>query len=334
MHWESEPIDEAKVADILCERYHKPPVPLLVIGLGGTGSRIVQTIRNTFAQRFVLPVDDEGKRSTVPEHTAYLVIDTDFYGKRNLNDEEFVCTYSNLLPKDKVISWDYPTYVHGELTDKEKEWASPPFYIHETGVCLSRQGPRVMLNRRFDAVCEGITNALRRAVYGRNGKAVYAKQSVEIVICTGSCGFTGSALFLDIPQIIRYVMATEPEFALRSYRIAGYVVMPDVALRPMKDNPMADLLRMNGYAALKELDFWMNVREHKTPYTMAYGDHTEIKWSEPPFDCCYLMSGEKTNGEKVDDAMQVIATTIAEDLVHSMVNCYYQRRPEYDIEIL
>ncbi len=76
--------------DIAIEKVKKIDTPLLVIGLGGTGADMVRTIKSLFAQRYVLPKDANGADIPVPEHTAYLAIDSDVKAKENLDQSEFV----------------------------------------------------------------------------------------------------------------------------------------------------------------------------------------------------------------------------------------------------
>ena len=46
--------------DLYIDRVDKIPVPLLVVGLGGTGCDTLRTIKETFAERYILPKDAKG----------------------------------------------------------------------------------------------------------------------------------------------------------------------------------------------------------------------------------------------------------------------------------
>ena len=85
-------------------------------------------------------------------------------------------------------------------------------------------------------------------------------------------------------------------------------------------NPIAEYLLATGYAALKELDFWMNVDQHHTPYTMNYGGHTPIAWSRKPYDQCILMSSRTTDGAVIPNAGEAIRNTIADHLLFSLAD--------------
>lgn len=309
-------IQQDELLDISVERVQKLPVPLLVIGLGGTGAGIVNTIKTTFAQRYVLPKDKNGQNIPIPEHTAYLAIDTATSAKGSLDNNEFV----NISVPGLEAILD-PKSRDFNLSSAENEWVNANLNAASSGVGAGtyRQAARFMLNRQYNAVSTAIKGALTKISTVQHGSAEKLGR-MEIVICTGICGGTGSGTFLDIPQIIRHIMATEPALAGRGYKITGYVVMPDVSLIPLAGNPLADGLRMNGYAALKELDFWMSVGDHKTPYTMQYTDGTKVSWTLPPYDNCIMMSGRSVEGTAFANAARVVQTTIAENLLHYLAN--------------
>lgn len=309
-------IQQDELLDISVERVAKLPVPLLVIGLGGTGAGIVNTIKTTFAQRYILPKDKAGQNIPIPAHTAYLSIDTDEKAKGGLDNNEFlnisVESLSSILdPKQRAFN----------LTAYENRWVNNKLNSASSGMGAGtyRQSARFMLSRKYNEVSTAIKGALTSISTVHLGDTEQLGR-MEIVICAGICGGTGSGTFLDVPQIVRHIMATEPALAGKAYQITGYIVMPDVSLLPLAGNPLANVLSMNGYAALKELDFWMNVGEHKTPYTMQFGDNAKVDWSMPPYDKCILMSGKSVNGSAFADAARVVQTTIAENLLHYLAN--------------
>jgi len=69
-------MDQKQKFDISIDRVEKIPVPLLVVGLGGTGCDVLRTIKETFAERYVLPKDKKGQDLAAPQSTAYLGFDS------------------------------------------------------------------------------------------------------------------------------------------------------------------------------------------------------------------------------------------------------------------
>ena len=299
----------------------KRPVPLVVIGLGSAGTRIVSRVKEAFAEHFELPVDGEGKTIPVPAHTAYLAFDNESCPANLSPDDEFSPVYPVLVPGEyQSQPGDYLCDFLGKQTGDESTWACEPTYVIGTDWIRTRQTSRITFNRRFDEARENLRRALLRAVQGAEEEAP-CQEPVEIVICTSICGSVGSGLFLDVPQVIRHLMETEPALCGRSCRITGYIIMPDVILQVLSDsNPIAEYLLATGYAALKELDFWMNVDQHHTPYTMNYGGHTPIAWSRKPYDQCILMSSRTTDGAVIPNAGEAIRNTIADHLLFSLAD--------------
>ena len=69
-------MEQKQKFDIGIDRVEKIPVPLLVVGLGGTGCDVLRTIKETFAERYVLPKDKKGQDLPAPNKTAYLGFDS------------------------------------------------------------------------------------------------------------------------------------------------------------------------------------------------------------------------------------------------------------------
>ncbi|MBE5809719.1 MAG: hypothetical protein E7318_02165 [Clostridiales bacterium] len=303
-----------EMPDISIDRVKKLPVPLLVIGLGGTGAEIVNTVKKTFSERFYPAADKPGQELPDPPHTAYRLLDIDEHARGQLSSTEFV----HLVIRGMRDILD-PGMRDVNLTSAENAWfdrrldGGDYFWHH-------RQAVRFMLSRMYTQVYGTIRHAL--ASIAAPLQADEQLSRIEIVICTGICGATGSGIFLDVPQIIRHIMATEPDLAGKDYRITGYIVMPDVSLRALIGNPMADVLRMNAYASLKELDFWMQVSEHKTPYTMQYGNGVKVSWTLPPYDDCFLLSGERADGTVIPD-VRTLYHTVAEHLFNYCASDYF-----------
>ncbi|MGN1019294.1 MAG: tubulin-like doman-containing protein [Aristaeellaceae bacterium] len=295
--------------DEVFERVEKLPVPLLVIGLGGTGISALKTIRRKFAQSFRL--SDTMK----PACTAYLGIDIDRTSRDDLSFDEFV----DIFCPDLVASL-YHTVAAAVLPDDELAWVHHSLSTLGQGIIGSggnRQLVRLMLSRQYHAVAHAITAALS----GITSQCRCLPPRLEIVIVSGVCGGTGSGIFLDIPQIIRHCLLNNPDLAdfIRNFQITGYIVMPDVSLHMTMDPVQRRHMEAVGYAALKELDFWMNVGEHRTPYTMTYHNGPAISWTQRPYDQCILI-GRSCNPMNGHSDARIVYESIAEHLLHVMAD--------------
>ena len=311
-------INQDEKLDISIERVEKINSPLLVIGLGGTGTDIVRTIKRTFAERYVLPQDRDGNFIPVPDKTAYLTIDSTMMGKDGLDlgseviDITIPGIQAILNPKERDFN----------LTPFERGWVNKNLDAASAGhgAGTYRQAARFMLFRKHNEVMQAITRVLQR-ITGVDAGAANINGRTEIVIATGICGGTGSGTFLDIAQMVRHIMETDPQLNNLNYSITGYIVMPDISIANVTNAVgLVGILQRNGYAALKELDFWMRIHEHETPYVAQPDANTVIEWKSKPFDACILMSGTTVDGMPYNDAYKVVQKTIAENLLHYLAN--------------
>ncbi len=291
------------------DRAQRNGVALLAVGLGGTGGDALLTLKESFASHFRLPRDEQGHTAAVPPRTAFLLIDADPAAQRPLPPGELV---DIALPPEAVFPDD------GEgprLSAAERLWFDRR--LTRDTLPQSRQYGRLMLWRRYDAVQAAIARALESIT--QQSPAETALPPVEIVLLTGVTGVVGSGAFLDLAQIIRHTVASSAALCARLYHITAYLVMPDISLDQLRalpsGSPALRLMKARAFAALKELDFWQRVPEHRTPYAVQTGDTVLIPWDAPPFDACHLLCRESTNGTIRAGAYSGIGQTIANRLL-------------------
>lgn len=299
--------------DISIERVKKLNEPLLVIGLGGTGSDIVFNIKKTFAQRYELPRDKDGNLIPVPNQTDYLVIDSDVAGLEGFEAHEKIDI--TLLGMKAILA-----NPEANLKDYEKKWINPRLKADSVGngAGACRQAARLMLSRNYDKVRTAIHTKLTRLVQVAPGEAAGRPARINVVIAAGISGGTGSGTFLDIAQIVRSCLSSDSLGSLK-HRITGYLALPDIACDKANHDPhLSIVFKSNGYAALKELDFWMCVNKHNTPFSVQYSTGTDgvVPWTRKPFDACVLMSGSNTDGTPFADCYNKMCDSVAENLLH------------------
>ncbi len=297
--------------NISIDRVEKLPVPLLVVGLGGTGCDALLTVKETFAERYILPKDAKGQDLPAPEKTAYLAIDSRSQRPDGFEVSEYVDI--SLAGMDKILSNQKEL-----LTPYERTWVNRNLKHSSNGIGMGtvRQAARLALSRNYDKVRQAIQGALQNIVSVTSGQANSKVTQVEVVLITGIGGGTGSGIFLDMCQILRSVARTATVIPVK---LTGYIVMPDVSLANVSAaSGMEGPIKHNAYAALKELDFWMRVKQHEVPYSMQYGNGNTVEWREPPFDYCILMSSSNISGIPYKDGYMAVRNTIAENLMHYM----------------
>ena len=120
--------------------------------------------------------------------------------------------------------------------------------------------------------------------------------SLDIYIFAGLSGGSGSGCFLDTCYIVRKVLEDNDWTA--SANIMGFFFLPDVvnakpeiaAISPLVDHNCA-----NGYAALAELDYHMDLKAAYDSFQQNYGEFS-VDTQEPPVDFCYLLSATLSDG--------------------------------------
>ncbi len=301
-------IDREEAMDTTFQRVGKIDSPLLVIGLGGTGIGLLREVKNVFARRYILDEASDGTTLNRPARTAYLAIDTDSSEQEGFSTEEFVHL--------EVPGMGAMLQTRNSLAPYESAWLDPKFNAMRPGPGAGsiRQASRFMLSRCYAKVYQKISNALTSILASDIESEVPGR--LEVVICAGVSGGTGSGTFLDVPQIVRFIQKHSPF----SPNITGYLVLPDAtfAMSPSIGVSQRADFQANAYAALKELDFWQRYESHKTRYAIQYDTTANgtIEWNQPPYDACVLLSATDVQGRLVRNADRELARTVAENLLH------------------
>lgn len=249
---------------------------VLFIGLGGLGCISVNEIKKVYRKDF--------------EETAnvrFLAIDTDNdamakigidNGGEITNDEMFPI-YS---PEARNLLTNRPPlvskYYHSEALAEE---------LAGDGAKATRGVGRVMLSAtsKYGAL-RTILNNIIRDLAGSPATGI-----VHIVIVAGISGGTGSGTFIDISYMVRILLkeikAQDENFNAYSY---GVFYTPDVqeSVPTIGGDPQKwDSVKCNGYASLKDLDYFMNVGsnlENSPPIYKIETQNATFQSSQSIFD--------------------------------------------------
>ena len=258
----------------------------LIIGLGGTGGKIIRAFRKTIYQEF---------RQTDPPDVAlgYLYVDSsdemmspDDPTWRILGRSVQIGTNSQLKITDANLQArlaniaNYPGIK--DWIGSADEWSSILRYI--VGVTLGGQKRRL---GRFLFACKAdqFKQMLRDRV---RDLQTQGEIPVTFHICVGLAGGTGSGSLMDV---IAQIRDTYPD--AKTYRIIVYALLPD---RYPKPNWDTGNYHANGYAALMELNA-LSVGAYQ-PYDVT-GVKGRLELTDP-FNGCYLFTNENENGLFVD----------------------------------
>ena len=277
--------------------------PTLIIGLGGTGADALLNTKYVLHRKLKYPAG-----TTKPGRLAYLAIDTDAsdllnkrVGDTRLQESEKCDITDPLL---KTFMSDHTLIAQPYMRD----WLSkgiPPLTV-EFGAGGVRQYGRFMLISKAE---ERVIGKIRAAVTdiwaaGKENGAGFdsSNDKVNVYILAGISGGTGSGTFLDVAYMVRQIIEYEMHLHVR---VRGIIFMPDVNLCNVNNEDVRKYIPVNGYAALKELDFWMNP-ERGRRFTQQYSSTVRVDTDEKPFELCFLVS---PNGSKEEDYTTCMQTT-------------------------
>lgn len=258
-------------ADMLDDKF-------LFVGLGGKGSKAVTAIKTGIAKKVKI---EEGKDK--PDNVEFLAIDTDKKELDNLATKKMESVgLDGNLETCQLFSSDAAKALDKDLIpDYIKSWKNPRLHAHLDGNGANgiRQASRFLLSYSdgFDEVKRRLEAKLTH-LNGLNGGKLL------VYLLAGISGGTGSGTFIDIAYIIRQICENNGY----EVKVEGYIFLPDSY--PVKAN--SAYLRYNAYAAMKELDFYMNIKDRaNTFFDATYADGFTVHSHENIFNTCTLITG-------------------------------------------
>ena len=265
----------------------------ILIGLGGTGGKIIRAFRKTIYQEF---------RQTKPDnaHIGYLYVDS--------SDELMGLEDSTwkILGKSVQLGENSKVRIKGQnlrpILNSVDQYPGIQPWIGDRAVwndvlgsivgdaagSQRRRLGRFLLSTNVSAV----TNALNAQVQ----ELVKNSQDPNVTfhVCCGLAGGTGSGTAVDmVAQIRNNYRPSYPG----QYRIVIYAFLPDEKPKPNRD--MTGFYHANGYAALRELNA-LSIGTFK-PIDLSVKNPSQLQLElQDPFNGCYLFSNQNENGYLVD----------------------------------
>ena len=279
----------------------------LAIGIGGTGVAALAELK----QQVYLQLEPDNPDSPVPEyqHIQFLAIDSDttdidrMRGKAKLdkgreffsiNNQNLAAALraKNLIEGDASLNWMDIDHIDGLLSTQ--------------GAGGVRQVGRYLLISRARNLIPTIQAKCTQALEGMTGS------ELDVYIFAGISGGTGSGCFLDTCYIVQ--KALENMRKAQSANVMGFFFLPDVVTS--KPQVAADPVKVNynssnGYAAMKELDYLMSLKDADDWFRQNYGTF-KIETQEPPVKMCHLISAAKADGSIVANGFQYCINVAAD----------------------
>lgn len=254
----------------------------IFIGLGGTGVDCLREIKTQVYNRIEPDlITNDGK--VVYEHIRFLGVDRDIMSFHSIGDEDSRC---NCLP---LFESEMFALAGSGITLKNVKRASDVFtqyawlsdHIDQIGLddyepSGLRQEGRFLIMANADKFMARVQNVIA------DSKRGLCNPRVVIHIISGLGGATGSGIFLDVCYMLREILKTECNTGM-----CGYFFTPDVNVAHVQSNNTKKYIQQNGYAALQELDYCMNIEKNhgkfRQEYTGGTGLDTEFSdWRELP----------------------------------------------------
>ncbi len=302
--------------------------PILIIGLGGTGIDALLRLKYQINRRFKLPEDPISKRKQdKPGNVEFLAFET------NEQDRNKKYKGIGLDPINEFVLLSNPE-VGGLLQNRSilepyiTDWLSSELTITDgmNGAAGVRQAGRLLLFTKINQVVQSIDKKIKALSVGTNKKLM-------VFLLTGLSGGTGSGCFLDISYIVRGIIERDHGSAgIDRVNILGYLFTPDINLANKSlSEHTREYIKKNGYAALKELDYWMNVDSRGDRFKQQYGSILGVNSPLPPFNLCHLISATNTEGKLLENAYDYCMNVTAENITNFMASEDKQSGEEFAI---
>ncbi len=292
----------------------------LLIGLGGTGTDCIRTIKTQVCTR-LRPDDPEAIVPTY-SHIRFLGVDTDESQRGDgSNDQKAQNTGARMALDETEYFSIANAHVDRALKNKrsiasrkELEWLRyediNPGVMGDAGAGGVRQVGRFMMMDKANAFMARVENELNAACEG------LTHRTVNVHIFAGLGGGTGAGSFLDVCYMVRKVAET---FGATVY---GYFFLPDVnASRiPLDNTHVHSYLPKNGYAALQELDYCMQLHCNGGKFTQVYKGGKRIEWDRAPVDMCHLICATNEAGHVLRNPYDYAMSATAEYVMDFLTN--------------
>lgn len=270
-------------------------MPTILIGLGGTGKEVLLRIRRQFVERY-------GSLNDFPI-ISYLYIDTD----NAPSEESGIARERDLLindiefqPAEKIFNPVNPSdYIH-RINDVPniKQWLNTTGEIGKlgtmnTGAGQIRPAARLAFFHNYEEIVGKLSSAKARITDSKSINLVKDKHRIKnvntdkinVYIITSVSGGTGSGMFIDMGFMIRNLF--------RNTAVSScYLMLPKIFQGYGKERVYA-----NGYAALKELEFY----NLKNLFEVSWKKNYPLTFQPGVYDDVYMIDGENYKNLSLSD---------------------------------
>ena len=269
--------------------------PTLIIGLGGTGSKIVLEAKARLEETF----GSNGYKAAI----KFLSFDT--------ANENLVTTQPNHPDKKVIFSpeqefvriSDVPLHDLMQSRDTNPAIAAIlPEILQSTqidqGAQQVRRLGRVALFYHYPRVREKLIQTISDLrdvqVMGKIGETkrhhihVRDRGRLRVFLICSICGGTGSGTFLDIAYLVRHIAKDAGIDDARAVDVIGMLLLPEVFHEISTTG--WDRIRANAYAALLDMEYYNQPRRADEALYRVDFPGEQVHVEGPPFSLAYLVS--------------------------------------------
>lgn len=284
----------------------------VLIGLGGTGVDALRTIKTQVYER--LKPDDPEAVIKEYAHIRFLGVDS-ARTQGNPADDDDAAQAGSLIALDDTEMFSISNRdVRGAFTNTaaiqmrhELDWlrydAINAPDLGDAGAGGIRQVGRYMMMDKSALFLSRIEQEIKAA------KSGLSSPSVNVHIFSGLSGGTGSGCFLDVCYMVQHIAQK-----IGGVTTFGYFFLPDVNLSRIPDSDIQtrEYVPRNGYAAMQELDYCMQLQYNGGAFVQEYQNHQQIKWAGQPVDMCHLVCATNEQGDVIKNAYDYAMNVTAE----------------------
>jgi len=223
----------------------------ILIGLGGTGVKTINYVKRTISDK----LDPSWK-----DYIAFLAIDSD--GKElasadSLTDDEYIRTTRNGIAERLITPGKYPPAWHRFLDPDQAAKITDP---NAEGSGQKRLLGKAKIHDQVRETGKAVDVEIVNKLASRKNSLVSlasGKGKYQVYVIGGISGGTGSGSFLEMPALIRKVLGNGDNVS-----IYAMLFLPDTLTGKTSiaaDQGFVESLQANGYASLKELNYFQGM---------------------------------------------------------------------------
>lgn len=277
--------------------------PTLILGLGGTGYKIVLQAKARLEEEL-------GASSNYHKVVKYLVFDTaneNFTIHQPNHPERLV----QLAPEREFVRIsDVPLHdlIQSRQTNPAIDAIFPPILQStqiDQGAQQIRRLGRIALFYHYQEVrakLKDVIASIRSIEVASNlgisedgTKELFMTDNkrLRVFIACSICGGTGSGTFIDMAYMVRHIAMEEG--IPSAVDVVGMLLLPEAF--PEISTTGANRIRANAYAALLDLEYYnQSASANQTIYEVDMPGGEHIALERGPFSSCYLVGGSSTEG--------------------------------------